>query len=85
MESEITRSLLRVIHQAINHCESKRLMDYKGTTLSPEFVNEVGGEMVDLFEQRLAQWRHKTPPAGSGTSSGFHSGRSARQRGRGSV
>jgi hypothetical protein len=83
MESEITRSLLRVIHQAIKHCETKRLADYKEILLSPEFVNEVGGEMVDLFEQRLAKWKDRTPPAGAGASSGFHGGRSARQRGRG--
>lgn len=82
MESEITRSLLRVIHQAIRHCESKRLADYKDVLLSPEFVNEVGGEMVDLFEQRLARWKNRTPPPASGALSGFNGGRSARQRGR---
>ena len=83
MDSEITRSLLRVIHHAIRHCESKRLADYKDLSLSSEFVNDVGGEMVDLFEQRLAQWKKRSPPAGSGASSDFHGGRPARQRGRG--
>jgi hypothetical protein len=39
--------------------------------------------MVDLFERRLAEWKEKTPPAGTGASSGFHGGRSARERGRG--
>ena len=83
MDSEITRSLLRVIHQAIRHCESKRLADYKEISLSPEFVNEVGAEMVDLFEQRLAQWKNRTPPPTSGALSGLDGGKNARQRGRG--
>lgn len=82
MESEINPSLLRIIHLTIRHCESNRLADLKNISLSLEFVNEVGVEMVDLFEQRLNEWSNRTPPAEPEASAGLSEGKSARQRGR---
>lgn len=83
MNIEMTQSLSRLIHQAMRHCQSKRLVDYDHIPLTKDFVDTVGTEMVDLFEQRILELEKKTPPAGSGASSGSFGGRPSRQRGRG--
>ena len=83
MNTETTQSLSRLIHQAMRHCQSKRLVDYDHIPLTQDFVDTVGREMVDLFEQRIRELEKKTPPSGSGASLGPLGGRSARQRKRG--
>lgn len=83
MDKEITLSLSRVVMQAIRHCCLKRLANYHHLHLPKEFYNEVGTEMVDLFELRLSQWKLETPPADTGTPSGWRDTKAARQRGRG--
>ena len=83
MNIEMTQSLSRLIHQAMRHCQSKRLVDYNHIPMTQDFVNTVGTEMIDLFERRITELEKKTPPAGSGASSGSFGDRSSRQRGRG--
>ncbi len=83
MNSETTRSLSRIIHQTLRHCESQRLVDYDDVPLTAAFVDEVGSEMVDLFERRILELKRKTPPGGPGASSGWFDGKASRQRGRG--
>ena len=82
MSNEITQSLSRVIHQAIRHCCTKRLAGYQSIELPKEFYDEVGSEMITLFEMRLAQWQGKTPPTGMGTHSDYAGAKPSRQRGR---
>ena len=83
MNTETTRSLSRLIHQALRHCQSKRLVDYNHIPLTEDFVDAVGTEMVDLFERRILEVDKKTPPAGAGAPLGSTGGSSSRQRGRG--
>ena len=83
MNTETTRSLSRLIHQALRHCQSKRLVDYDHIPLTEDFVDTVGTEMVDLFERRIVELERKTPPTGSGAPLGSSGGMSSRQRGRG--
>lgn len=83
MNTEITRSLSRVIYSALQHCRNQRLVDYDNIPLTADFVDEVGSEMVDLFERRILELERKTLPAGSGASSGSFRSRPSRQRGRG--
>ncbi|MEO9652803.1 MAG: hypothetical protein ABJG04_22705 [Roseobacter sp.] len=82
MDNEITLSLSRVVLHAIRHCCVKRLANYHHLELPKEFYDEVGSEMVDLFELRLSQWNFETPPAVKGTSSGWKCAKAAQQRGR---
>ena len=82
MNTETNKSLSRIIHQTITHCQRQRLVDYDHVAITPEFVNEVGAELVDLFERRIAEFEKKTPPTKVGASSGWFGGKSPRQRGR---
>ena len=81
MDTEMTQSLSRLIHQAMRHCQSKRLVNYDHVPLTQDFVNTVGAEMVDLFERRIIELQKKTPPAGAEASSGSIGGGYSRQRG----
>ncbi len=82
MEPEINKSYSRIVSLVILHANRFRLASFSAENIDEKSINDLGREMIDLFELRSAELKKKTPPAGSSASSDWHAGTTARQRGR---
>lgn len=82
METEIRKSLGRVLHLAALHSRRFRLSSYRVEQMPDAFVDEVGAELVDLIEHRFETWEKQTPPKpGAPSAAGDGPQRPARARG----
>ena len=62
MHPEMDKSLFRIISLTLSHSRRFRLSGLVFERYPQDFLQSVGSEMVDLFEERLEGWKRKAPP-----------------------
>lgn len=62
MHPEMEKSLFRIISLTLSHSRRFKLSGFVFERYPKDFLQSVGSEMVDLFEERLEGWNRKAPP-----------------------
>lgn len=86
LNSQMKHSIRRVVLFASTHSQQYRVSGFRFADLSEKAVEQLGCELVDLFEKRFEALRDSVSPPGNhpADSSGEPGDdRPARQRGRG--
>lgn len=77
------RSYFRVVHVAAAHSRRYRLSNYHLDEVPSGFVDAIGSELVDLFEQRHAEWRANASSGSNTTAATTPADPGSRERQRG--
>lgn len=80
-QTKITRSHLRIVSMILTHAEQFRLAKHDLNGVPTERLSEIGNEIVDVMERRIANLERKTPPATAGASGSSGGQRTARRKG----
>lgn len=81
METEISKSYIRIVSLGIQHANRYRLAALSTDGINENSIKEVGRELVDLLEARIGALNCKTPTRETRAPKGSTGGRSTRQRG----